>query len=145
MVNWLRTKSPAILSQETVSSFTSLEKTMLHLWDAEHIWLQRLKHQEIKSMPSEVFSGTSDDAMNSLIASSAAVRDFVIALSESDFDQKCTYVHRDGHTYSPSFAEVIHHCMNHSTFHRGQLVTMGRALGLVDPPKTDYIQFVREQ
>jgi len=35
--------------------------------------------------------------------------------------------------------------MNHGTFHRGQLVTMGRSLGLTDPPKTDFIHYLREK
>jgi uncharacterized damage-inducible protein DinB len=30
------------------------------------------------------------------------------------------------------------HCMNHSTYHRGQIVTMGRNLGFTDAPMTDY-------
>ncbi|MFN2424735.1 MAG: DinB family protein [Cryomorphaceae bacterium] len=34
--------------------------------------------------------------------------------------------------------------MNHSTYHRGQLVTMGRQAGLSTPPQTDYIFYVRK-
>jgi uncharacterized damage-inducible protein DinB len=37
---------------------------------------------------------------------------------------------------------IIHHVMNHSTYHRGQLVTMGRELGFMDPPKTDFMQYI---
>jgi uncharacterized damage-inducible protein DinB len=144
MIDWLRTKPEPVLKQEMVSSFPSLEKTILHLWDAESIWYHRL-HQQSVERPSDGFTGTAYEALDHLLASSILMRDFVMGLSEVDFTQKCTYTHMNGQTYSPSFAEVLHHCMNHGTFHRGQLVTMGRALGLTDPPKTDYIQFVREQ
>jgi uncharacterized damage-inducible protein DinB len=34
--------------------------------------------------------------------------------------------------------DFIQHAMNHSTYHRGQLVTIGRNLGYIDAPMTDY-------
>jgi len=41
-----------------------------------------------------------------------------------------------------AIADMIHHCMNHSTYHRGQLITIGRQAGLQDPPRTDFIYYV---
>jgi uncharacterized damage-inducible protein DinB len=38
---------------------------------------------------------------------------------------------------------MIHHCMNHSTYHRGQIVTIARNLELTDPPSTDFMRYVR--
>jgi uncharacterized damage-inducible protein DinB len=34
--------------------------------------------------------------------------------------------------------EYIMHYANHSTYHRGQVVTIGRNLGFTDAPMTDY-------
>ena len=36
----------------------------------------------------------------------------------------------------------IQHVVNHSTYHRGQLITMGRGLGLLNPPNTDFTMFL---
>ena len=41
--------------------------------------------------------------------------------------------------------EFIQHMINHSTYHRGQLVTMGRVLGITDAPGTDYNFFNLKQ
>jgi uncharacterized damage-inducible protein DinB len=35
------------------------------------------------------------------------------------------------------------HVFNHGTYHRGQLVTMLRQVGVTEIPQTDYIAFVR--
>ena len=43
---------------EIPSSFSSLEKTMLHMWDAESIWWQRMKLDERLVIPSENFKKT---------------------------------------------------------------------------------------
>ena len=34
--------------------------------------------------------------------------------------------------------EYIMHYANHSTYHRGQVITIGRSLGFTDAPMTDY-------
>lgn len=34
--------------------------------------------------------------------------------------------------------EFLHHCLNHSTYHRGQVVTIGRNVSLCDAPMTDF-------
>ncbi|MFZ1749342.1 MAG: DinB family protein [Saprospiraceae bacterium] len=43
----------------------------------------------------------------------------------------------------PNLLHIIHHVFNQGTYHRGQLVTMGRALGFLHPPSTDFIHFKR--
>jgi uncharacterized damage-inducible protein DinB len=48
----------------------------------------------------------------------------------------------DEHTYS--LAELIHHLLNHSTFHRGQVVLLLRQLGHT-PPCTDFREFLTEE
>jgi uncharacterized damage-inducible protein DinB len=39
--------------------------------------------------------------------------------------------------------EVLLHVYNHSTYHRGQCITMARAVGLDLVPATDLIRFLR--
>jgi len=41
---------------------------------------------------------------------------------------------------------MVHHCMNHSTYHRGQLITLARQLGMKEGvPSTDLLYFSREK
>ena len=44
--------------QEVPSSFNSLYTTVLHIWDAESIWWQRMKLQEHIKIPSHDFEGS---------------------------------------------------------------------------------------
>jgi uncharacterized damage-inducible protein DinB len=38
--------------------------------------------------------------------------------------------------------ELLQHCLNHSTYHRGQIVSIGHQVGLKDAPMTDYMYYV---
>ena len=49
------------------SSFPSLYKTALHMWDAESIWWQRLKLQERVTRPSEQFTGNLEELSAQLL------------------------------------------------------------------------------
>jgi uncharacterized damage-inducible protein DinB len=48
-----------------------------------------------------------------------------------------------GMKYHQLRSEMIHHCMNHSTYHRGQIITMGKQLNLSKAPSTDLIFYYR--
>jgi len=62
---------------EVPSSFSSLYKTVLHMWDAESIWWQRLKMHERIIRPSDNFNGSIKDASNSLLSQSQQWKDWV--------------------------------------------------------------------
>ena len=69
---------------------------------------------------------------------------FVVrTLRDTDFQEICTFKLLNGTEDSRPRSKMIHHCMNHSTYHRGQIVTMARNFGLTDTPSTDYMKYVR--
>jgi uncharacterized damage-inducible protein DinB len=39
--------------------------------------------------------------------------------------------------------EVLQHAFNHSTYHRGQVITMGRQLGFEDGVMTDFYEYLK--
>ena len=47
-----------------------------------------------------------------------------------------------GETFTHVYWQAFQHVVNHSTYHRGQIITMLRQLG-VKPPGTDLIMFYR--
>ncbi len=143
MVNWLRAAPDALLQQETPSSFPSLRLTMLHIWDAQQIWLLRLQGEPAMVFPSTYFSGSAEEMMDGLLANSRAFSDFVQRAADAFFQAEIRYRNTKGDLFTTPNAEVLLHCLQHSTYHRGQLVTMARKLGLTDPPQTDYIAYVR--
>jgi uncharacterized damage-inducible protein DinB len=55
-----------------------------------------------------------------------------------------SYVNMKGVPCMYRFAEVFEHCVNHGTYHRGQLTHLLRDLGMA-APSTDYLLFVEER
>ncbi len=131
-------------SQFLENSFPSVRKTILHIWDAEVIWLKRLQGQTVDSFPSKTFSGTTLDAINGLLQTSDEFLHFIERQDESFFTKPFTVQTITSGTYTQTAGEMTHHCMNHSTYHRGQLLMMARQLGLRDLPSTDMIFYLRE-
>jgi len=142
-VNWLKTKPLDLMERETSSSFPTIRDTLLHIWGAEEIWLERLQMIPPTTFLPLRFSGTVEEVFEGILEKSKAFANYVQDLPDADFQEICTFKLLNGTEDSRSRAKMLHHCLNHSTYHRGQLVTMARSLGLTDPPSTDYIKYVR--
>ena len=144
MVRWLQSKPAAVLQQETASSFPTLRATLLHIWGAQEIWLNRLNGFSPNSFLGNTFQGSDAEILEGLIHSSREWVEFVASKSSGRFfNQNLIYLHTSGKRYEQPADGIALHCLQHSTFHRGQIVTMARSLGLSDPPSTDYIKYVR--
>lgn len=144
MIEAYRKLPEDLVEKQIVSSFPSARLTFLHIWDAEFLWLNRLQGISPGTFPSKEFKGNIGDVYEQLESSSTAFLDFVENQPEEFFGQML-------HFKTISFGEqkqlawqMIHHCLNHSTYHRGQLVTLGRQLGLEKLPPTDLIYYLRE-
>ena len=130
----------ALLDKEVISSFPSLRKTVFHIWDAELIWLSRMKKQVVAWPPSAQYK---DPSIDEFVNASKAFDEFV-RLEDDDFLKgTTTYKNTKGIEFSNPNSGIIMHCMNHSTFHRGQLVTMLRTVGITKIPQTDLIAFLK--
>ena len=143
LVDWLRTKPAERLEQETPSSFPTLKLTFLHLWAAEKIWMERL--QQIPTAPflALTFNGSSEVVCTGLLQNAAASATYIDAQDAPYFEAECDFQLLDGTVDRRPRTEMLLHCLQHSTYHRGQIITMARALGITDPPKTDYIAYAR--
>jgi uncharacterized damage-inducible protein DinB len=144
-VNLFRTVDDALISQELVSSFPSIRATLLHIWDAESLWLERLRGNSPTVFPSKSFVGTNEDVFTTLLATSKALIEFIESRPAPFFRDRLTFkTISPPNDYKESVTDMGYHCLNHSTFHRGQLVVFCRQLGIGPIPSTDYIKYVRE-
>ena len=145
LVNWLKTKPLELMERETPSSFPTISDTLIHIWGAEAIWLERL--QKVPTLPflSFRFKGTVADVFEGILKNSAAFETYVNGLTEAELHEICPFKLLNGTEDSQMRLHMIQHCMNHSTYHRGQIVTMARNFGLTDPPGTDFIKYLRIQ
>lgn len=129
--------------QELPSSFNSLYRTVLHMWDAESIWWQRLKLHERILRPSENFSGSMKDASNGLLGQSKQWEEWVSHASDLAIDHVFQYETFDKTQFKQPTWQMLLHVFNHGTYHRGQLVNMLRQLGVTKVPATDFILWSR--
>lgn len=128
---------------ELPSSFTSLYKTVLHMWDAESIWWQRMKLHERIHRPSDNFNGTMKDIANGLLSQSKQWEEWVSNASELSIDHVFQYQTADKIQYKQPTWQMLLHVFNHGTYHRGQLINMLRQLGVEKMPATDFIIWSR--
>lgn len=138
----LKTLDDSILNKEQVSSFPSIKKTINHIWDAEFIWLTRLKEEPITDWPSKLLP--SNSPIDAFLKTSIEFNLFVKSKHETFFDSNTTYFNLKKEAFSTKNSGITLHCMNHSTFHRGQIVTMLRNCGITKLPSTDLITYLRE-
>lgn len=131
------------INQTIVSSFPSLLKTIYHIWDAETIWLMRFKGEPVTSWPSKTFTGNYSEAAERMHTIDGAIVTFCESIDDNKLEKSFTYKNIEGKLFDNILWEAILHCMNHSTYHRGQIVTMLRQLGIDEIPSTDFIAFCR--
>jgi uncharacterized damage-inducible protein DinB len=142
LVEWLKTKPAEVFDKEVASSFPSLRQTLIHIWDTERFWLSVIK--ELPPPPSFRFvnyEGTLDQLFDSFLKESEAYEVFVNSLSEEALIEIVSF-DTPWVSGARSRFEFTHHAMNHSTYHRGQLITIGRNVGLTDAPMTDYSYYL---
>jgi len=126
-----------VLDRPVASSFPSLRATLLHIRDAESAWRCRLIGAPAP-WPAE-----EDRAITSLPRHTAAFHDLVVSLTEEELLVPREYKDLKGDTHRQQAWQMVMHCVNHGTQHRGQLITMMRALGLDTIPANDLVAYQR--
>ena len=134
--------TPAQLQTTAASSFPSLRGTLGHLVSAEWIWLRRWRGESPTAIPSWV-DGASLAELRGHLAGVQAERDgYFAALGDADLARVVEYRNLAGESHAEPLAVLVRHVVNHSTYHRGQVATQLRQLG-VTPPGTDLVVYLR--
>jgi uncharacterized damage-inducible protein DinB len=133
-----------ILDREFKSSYTTIRKTVYHIWDSEFIWIKRLSGKSLKEGPSTAFNGTFLEFQNDFLAGSGKFFMYVLNKEGKDLEKDLSYKNIKGDPFKNKIHHIIQHVVNHSTFHRGQIITLLRTAGITELPTTDFIAFVRE-
>ena len=116
----------------------SLIQTFCHFYDGERVWLRRLigtsDEQRLPSGPApELSFGFLVQSWPSLWQT---YRDWIESAKEAELTEIISTVLPDGPLLRVARWQIVLHAVNHSTLHRGQVVTMIRVLG-IKPPNTD--------
>jgi uncharacterized damage-inducible protein DinB len=115
------------------------------MWDAESAWWQRMHKHEKVLVPSQNFNPNMKEAINGLLSQSTLWADFAASVTEQELKTPLQYRNIKGEEFSQPLHEILLHVFNHGTYHRGQLVTMLRALGHEGAlPPIDFIVWCRK-
>jgi uncharacterized damage-inducible protein DinB len=131
------------LHKEVASSFSSLFITILHMMDVESVWWQRLKLEEHVEWPSKTFNGNFEELTKKFLQSSQQWAEWITNANEANITHVFAYQNSKKELFKQPVYEVLLQLFNHQTFHRGQLITMLRHLGIDKLPSTDFIVFSR--
>jgi uncharacterized damage-inducible protein DinB len=128
--------------QDLKSSHGGIHGTLVHIYGSNMIWLQRWKGS---SSPSSITTG----GIPSLDSLKSHWKDYQVDLDsylESLDDAKLngflSYNDLKGNRQSELLFQQMQHLINHSSYHRGQIVTLLRQIGS-KPTGTDMIMFYR--
>lgn len=137
IVTRLASENPAILDEHVLSSFPSLRSTLMHIRNAEAVWLARVRGEENR-WPAE-----SGEAIDTVLPYSVRMRDHVRGMDNDALLAMRTYKDLKGNAHEQQPLQMLMHCFNHSSYHRGQLITMMRQLELNEVPQLDLIVYQR--
>ena len=129
--------------QEIPSSFHSLQATLLHMWDAESIWWQRMKLQEGIVAPSVHFKGNTREVFTALLHQNKLWERWIENASPAALDHVFMYLSTKREPYKMPVYQMMFHVFTHGTYHRGQLVNMLRQLGVQKIPQSDFVIWTR--
>jgi uncharacterized damage-inducible protein DinB len=131
-------------SRNLGSSFGSVRDTLVHLYGAEWVWNERFEGRSPSSLP----AGSTFTDLASVRAKLEEMDqyfiDYVSRLTQQDLERVIHYKTFAGSEFSNPLWQSLHQLTNHGSYHRGQVVTLLRQLG-VKPVSTDLIGYYREQ
>ncbi len=135
--------SPSAFTHDLGTSHGSVRGTLVHTLWAEWIWLRRWQG----TSPKQVFAEDEFPDVAAIAARWAEVdrdREVLLGgLTENRIAGPVGYENLKGQRWEYPLGHMMQHVVNHSSYHRGQVVTLLRQLGL-KPPTTDFLVFFDE-
>jgi uncharacterized damage-inducible protein DinB len=124
------------------SSYGGVHGTLAHIVWAEQLWLHRWVGKPNPAVPQGADLKSLAEVRSRWEELEAERGRFLAAFPESRLDEQRLVKPSSGGEYVHTFRQMFHHFINHSSYHRGQIVTLLRQLG-VKPPSTDLILYYR--
>ncbi len=128
-MDWLAHISDVQWKQVSTSSFNSIEQTAVHIASAEKVWIDFWNNSPDPVYLSVIFQGTKNDLIEIWKKASLGVKNFMESHSEEMYRHQVNFSYPRGGKGNMEFWQTFAHIVNHSTYHRGQLVTLLRQAG----------------
>ncbi len=138
IVIWLQSLDTPLLYQQMPSSFTSIDYTLQHILRTQKFWLAFVCEKDLSTFSWTVFENEVERILDEIKTQSEEMHKSISSFSE---DQLLAKLRLDMPWAKNQLSryEYILHVINHSTYHRGQIVAMARNFGINEHiPATDY-------
>ena len=144
MLKAAATLTPEQLSKNLSSSFPSVRETLVHIYSGELIWLMRWKGISPKSAPGPNDFPTLESLQDAWKSIEMDRLNFLSKLSDEALQEVIGFENLAGEPFEYPLWIMIHHQVNHSTHHRGQISALLRQLD-AKMESTDFTAFIREK
>lgn len=135
-VKWLTSKSDELLHKEVPSSFSSIVKTLNHIWATEEYWYSIIAETS-EFDKREIEELLTTDVFNGLLNRSSQLAQLIKSFTEEELSKNIKIESPWFQCDLPKY-EYLMQVINHGTYHRGQIVTIGRNIGITDATNSDY-------
>ncbi|AZI26387.1 damage-inducible protein DinB [Pedobacter sp. G11] len=140
-IGWITEINDQQWNQQISSSFNSIRKTALHIVSAEKIWLDFWTGVPSPVYLSAGFEGSKEDLIDIWRMTSANLQEFIEKYPEKNYQDLVSISKPNGEIAQMSFWRTFPHMVNHSSYHRGQMVTLLRQTGFTLLSNTDLFTF----
>jgi uncharacterized damage-inducible protein DinB len=125
------------------TSYRSVQGTLVHILWGEWLWLQRWRGDS----PKQIFAPEDFPDVPAVETRFQTIereqQDFIERLTDDRLKQRQAYENYKGQRREYALGHMLQHTANHSSYHRGQVVTLLRQLGKT-PEATDFLVFLDE-
>jgi uncharacterized damage-inducible protein DinB len=123
------------------ASHSSILRTFRHIHDSERVWLHRIIEGGSHPLP----PGPAPEHSFEFLVQSwpelwQGYRQWLESASDAELTTELSTIVPNGADLRVPRWQIVLHAVNHSTLHRGQIITMLRTLG-IQPPNTDLTEY----
>jgi uncharacterized damage-inducible protein DinB len=140
-ITWLSQITDQQWNQVAISSFGSIRDTAVHIASAKKIWIDMWKQVPDPVYLSSEFHGTREELIEIWKTISAEFKSFIETYPVENYVKEINVKKPNGELSKMEFRKTFPHMVNHSTYHRGQLVTLLRQSGFSHLSNTDLFTY----
>jgi|SRR6185295_12169557 len=144
MLKAVREVRPEDLTRDAGISFGSLLGTMAHMAGSQRLWLSRFSGRQLDHIPTVAEVPDLLSWIHGWEETASGVEAFLAALTDEQLAAPLTWTSTTGETYTRPLWQPVIHLVNHTTYHRGQVVSLLRQMGY-KTPSTDLVYYFIER